>query len=244
MAYARRFGAGLFALLLALSMVPALAQGSGDAYPDIGSLEGVEFAVGRIWTFDPAVLEATPVDTTSAEATPADMAGNPLAGLITPLTAFATVAEFDSEASAQAGYAQLRDIEVDDLPSLLGMGEPNEALEYQLEEVEGAGDQAFAIHANVTDEGFTSFVRYSFAQQGEYLFAVLAGGATPESADGGIAILAGLANQEGDHSGTGEFDAAGGSTGGLWEFFAGLDDEALSGLAVVGDEVLIPKTPA
>jgi hypothetical protein len=235
----RRITGMLFALLLALTFVPAAAEEeTTDPLDDLSQFEGIEFAVSRSWTIDFMAM---------AEVTPEDDATDPFADMEGAWFVTAIVAEFDSDDNAEVMYDYFAELEDEEL--LADLDDPEAELER--EELDDIGDQAQAFTIVTTSEDFGGNIRYSFAQKDNYVFFAFAVSTNEESATVSDELLAAMADED-DHSGLGDFDPEAGlsddpeatvplASGGLWEFFPDDDDELFEGLILGGDEVLYPE---
>lgn len=201
----------LVSLLLASS--PAAAQGFAD-------LPGLERAVVRAWL--------APESTAVAESTPvAGGVGATPAPTLDPATASGSlflsigVFDFDSEDSATNGFNSLAGFVTqvsDSDPQFAG------GTRFDL----GLGDQSLAATNTVVQEDIPFSYMVAVVRQGDLVY-LLQGtllrldGAT-ETSRLVTALLAGAPGE-----GAGAYDAAGGSTGGLWDVFANLEPALISG---------------
>jgi hypothetical protein len=170
------------------------------------------------------------------EITPEDDASDPFADMEGVWFVTAIVAEFDSDDNAGAMFDFFAELEDEEL--LADLDDPEAQIER--EELDDIGDRAQAFTIVTTSEDFGGNIRYSFAQKDNYILFAFAVSTDDESATVSDELLAMMADED-DHSGLGEFNAEGGSTDGLWEFFPDDDDELFEGLIPGGDEVLYPE---
>lgn len=223
----RRGASLLLAATFALSVSIAGAQDDGSSEViDPSEFEGIEQAVSRAWSIDfQDLLSQTPED-----------GEDPFAAMEGVWLMSGMVYEFDNDDNAGAAYETISELEVE-----AWMGDLTEAegdTEISIEEVDDLGDEAFSVDLVTTADDGGAY-RIDVAREDEYVFIALAVGTTEdglESADGLIDYLV----NEGEAGDDEEFDEAGGSTGGLWDFFPDDDHESLEDLEPAGDEILYP----
>ena len=222
----RRGASLLLAATFALSVSAAGAQddGSSTAFDDLSELEGIEQAVSRGWSVDfEELFSVTPED-----------GEDPFAAMEGVWFVYGMVYEFDGDDNAGAAYETISKMEREEWVGDLSEEEGD--TEISIEEVDDLGDEAFEINmVTSADEG--GAYRINVAREDEYLFMAMAIGTSEdglESADGLIDYLV----NEGEAGDDEEFDEAGGSTGGLWDFFPDDDHESVEDLEPAGDEIL------
>jgi hypothetical protein len=236
----RRITGMLFALLLALTFVPAAAEEeTTDPLDDLSQFEGIEFAVSRSWTIDFMAM---------MEITPEDDAADPFADMEGVWFVTAIVAEFDSDDNADAMYDYFAELEDEEL--LADLDDPE--AEINRDELDDIGDQAQAFTIVTSGEDFGGNIRYSFAQKDNYVFFAFAVSTNEDSEAVSDDLLAAMADED-DHSGLGDYDPEATEelddpeptmmvhSDGLWEFFPDNDDELFDSLVHGGDEVLYPE---
>lgn len=227
MSRVRRVSLLICLVALGALAAPVMAQETAP-FSNIGDLEGIEAAVSRSYlvdfsgTGDPA--QATPI----SEEAFAEYTG------LFFLTGF--VMEFGNADQAAQGYAQLQSQAATEVGASMGDDE------YTIDEAEidGIGANAFGFTVTSQSANPAGFFRYVFAQQGAYVFMVIAFAGSEEAIGGADAMLAHLGNQDADHSGLGDHLPDGGSTGGLWQFYPAADDPLVSGFLPAGDTVEFP----
>ncbi len=228
----RRMTAMLLACLLALSFLTAAAQDDLeiDPFANLGQYEGIESAVGRIWSVDFEALAELAMEES-------DEGADPLAGVTSLYYLGALAIEFDSDDNAEGAFDELRAMESQLSPEAFGDPEA----EVSLEDLEDVGDQAFAIAVDFSSDFFVGAALYSFALEDEYIFAVISSASDMESASMAFDVLDYLVEHADDHTGLGDFDELGESSDGLWEYFPDENHDLLTGLVVVQDEILYPE---
>ena len=215
------------AALFALTMAPVAAQEEAtSALDDVTQLEGIEAAVGRSYSIDFEALMAI---------TPEAGADDPFATMEGIVFLFMTALEFDSDDNAEAAFDLVKE---EGASSFEGDFE-GEDVEFIEGEIEGLGDNAWGIDVVSTSGDTEGVYRIAYAQEDEYLFAVITVATTEDGVTNNDVLLEYLVD-EGDKGDDVEFNADGGSTGGLWDFFPDDDNDALEGVIPSGDETLFP----
>ncbi len=216
----------IFAVLLAMSLLPTSAS-QADPFPDLADLAGLQAAVNRSASLDFAAFELEPAGSAEGEV--------PAYRDVFNLTGF--VLEFDTSDNAATGYDAFLDNGVKPLITMLEFENPVATDEA----VEDLGDQAYAYSIFNETASAAGYFRYVVMHHDTYVFlAIIITGAEETSLDAD-ALLASFAAKSGEgHSGLGEHDSEGGSTGGLWAFFPNTDDPLYAGLVPDGDQVLYP----
>jgi len=213
-------------MILAMSFLPVSAQG-GPPFPDLGELDGLQAAVNRSASLDFLAFEMEPASSPEGN--------EPAYRDVFNLTGF--VFEFDTSDNAATGYVAFLDNGVEPLVTMLGLENPV-LTEGEISEL---GDQAYAYSIFNETASTEGYFRYVAVQQDTYLFLAIIITETEETSLDADALLAAFAEESGEgHSGLGEHNSEGGSTGGLWAFFPDTDDPLYAGLVPDGDEVLYP----
>jgi len=229
MYHLRRFTVLVVALLMSLSLVPAAAQDEeGIAIDDISQLDGIEDGVARSWSidFESLMAEAT-IDPDSTE--------DPFADLTGVFVLYGSVMKFDSDNHAADAYQQLYD--ADDSEWTADMSSD---AEFEREDIDDLGEEAFAMTAASTTEESEGHYRIIIAQDDEYLFFSMAVSMTDDgnqTADDLADYMLNDGEEDGDDP---DFDEDGGSSGGLWGFFPDDDEDFLESVVPAGDEITFP----
>lgn len=216
----------IFCMILAVSLNPASAQ-EGGPFPDPADLAGLRAAVNRSASLDFSAFDIEPAGSPEGD--------EPAYRDVLNLTGF--VFEFDTGENAATGYDAFIDNGIEPLVAMLGFDNPvlTEG------EVEDLGQQAYAYSISNETASTEGYFRYVVMQQDAYVFLAIIITETEETSLDADALLASFAEKAGEaHSGPGEHDPEGGSTGGLWAFFPDAGDPLYAGLALDGDEVLFP----
>jgi hypothetical protein len=215
-----------FILVWAIAPAAATAEATGDF--DVSQLAGIEAGVARSWSVD---FEAR-----AAEATPTEEF-DIFAGAEGLLFLFGWVLAFDDASNAEAAFARLRDEGVGLFLSEFESDPEATIAEAALDDL---GNQAYQFDLSSTAEEDVGYFRLAFAQEDAFiLFGI--GLSTTEAGVAGANSLLGYLVEDGEKSDEDDtFDAAGGSTGGLWGFFPDDDEPFLAGLIPASDEILYP----
>jgi hypothetical protein len=231
MTQVRRFAGVLFALLLALTLIPAAAEDmeeSAGPLDDLSQLEGIEAAVSRSWSIDFMAM---------MEVTPENEGDDPFADMTGTWLIMGMVMEFDDDDNAEDAYAMLRDL--DDEEYLADLDNPEAQLER--EDLDDIGDEAQGITLISEAEDDEGLFRYVFARDDEYVYVTVAISSDADSGAVADDLAEAMIDNTDDQSGIGEFDVDGASTDGLWDIFPDDDDDMFEGLIPAGDEVLYPE---
>lgn len=221
----------LLTALFILTAAPATAQDEGP-FPEFSDLAGLEVGLSRSYSLDFSAFEAVPEG--SPDASPE---GSPEPAYRDVLNFTGFVLEFDSSDNAGSGYEAFLDHGIEPLQTSLGFDNPT-VTEGELTDL---GDQAFAYSIFNETESTEGYFRYAFMQQDAYVFVAIIITESEASSLDADALLAHFAEATDEgHSGPGMHDEAGGSSGGLWEFFPAADHELYEGLIPTGDEVFFP----
>ncbi|MDQ3657901.1 MAG: hypothetical protein M3457_22850 [Chloroflexota bacterium] len=222
----RRGSMVFFTVILAMSLLPVSAQDAGP-FPDLAELTGLRAGVSRSASLDFSAFEMEPAGSLEGD--------EPAYRDILNLTGF--VFEFDTSENAAAGYDTFLGHGVEPLVTILGFDNPVLAEG----EIEALGDQAHAYSIFNETASTKGYFRYVAMQQDAYVFVAIIITETEEPSLDADALLTAFAEEAGEgHSGLGEHNPEGGSTGGLWDFFSAADDVLYAGLVSDGDEVLFP----
>jgi hypothetical protein len=209
------------------SAAHASATRQGGPFPDLAELEGMQAGVNRSYSLDFDALEMVP------EGSPA--AGQPAYRDVLNLTGF--VLEFDTAANAATGYDAFLDYGTDSLQMLLDFDNPT----ITEGDVAGLGDHAYAYSIFNQAASTEGYFRHVIVQHDTYIFlAIIITESEASSLDADALLATFVEAANAGHSGTGTFDEAGGSSGGLWAFFPPADHELYRGMVVTGDEIMYP----
>ncbi len=220
----RTIGPALIALVLLMTVAPAVAAQDDDIF---GDLDGIQKAYGRTFAAEGSGGASVPgTDVATEEASTGWM----------NLTAF--VLEFDSEDNAKA--ASEKAIEASRAET------EDEGIELEDVELDLDVDHV-AKRATIDEDGFKSSVIQVFAQKDNYLYLVIGMTGGDDPVEVVTSVLDTMVNTDAaDDDET--FQEDGTSTGGLWAKLPVAEDitSQLEGLTMVYDEVLYPTegTPA
>lgn len=210
-------GISLFiTLALSLMLAPAGAQEATPVDPLMQG-EGLELAVSRLWSID------------YSAASPAASADLPDLQLVSGLVMRYETPEFAARAFDKLTGDMAEETSADE-----------SLTDQEVVALDGIGDQASAIGTTAVEPEGTWVTRVSTAQEGQYLYIVMAIGADPDRVATADNLLVGMVNDVDPGEGDGTFMEDGTSTGGPWDTLPTNDHPALAGLINYGDAILFP----
>lgn len=218
----------LLAVLLALTVGRSgvAAQDMTAAPLEFRELDGAQAAVSRTYTADFSGLIGTPSSTGEVPE---------LTGVVSLV---AVIGQFDSSDNAEAALERI------DEESQAGLEEVEGAPELQEAEVD-LGDASRAYTGAQEIEGQTLNLSMIMVQQDEFVYFVVTGAFDDEAQPLATEFTQTLIDTE---AGDGEprVNADGTSTGGLWDKFPQADDELVTGLTALDEQVYpeVESTPA
>jgi hypothetical protein len=212
----------LASILFALMLAPAAAQDTEplDDLDDFAEVDGLEYAVSRIWMVDFETM----------------LAASPAAGMAAPDLFFtmAMVWRMDSTEHAEEAFTFLEEDGTDDLLQ-------DDTANVEMSDLDGIGDQASTTEVSSSDDDLEGVTRISIAQEGEYVYLVMSLGGNSASVANADLVLGAMVNDADPSDGDGTLAEDGTSTGGIWDTFPADDLDALTGLINAGDSIMYPE---
>jgi hypothetical protein len=165
-----------------------------------------------------------------------DDGGDPFASVEGTYFLVGWVLEFDDEAAAGDAFTMFRESGAE----IFTADFDQSALDISGEVRDGLGDEGYTIDFASTAEGDKGHFRYAFVRSGALLFAGIGIALTEGGLDTADALLTAMVDDGEQGDAEVAFDALGGSTGGLWDYFPDDDDDLLGELIPAGDQTLYP----